>query len=41
VKSQDIRVGDIVHVKDGMEFPCDLVLIGSSQADGGCFVMVQ
>jgi len=38
VQSQDISVGDIVYVTAGCEFPCDLVLLASSNPDGDCFV---
>jgi phospholipid-translocating ATPase len=39
--SQDIRVGDIVYLAGDCEIPCDLVLLGSSEQDGCCFVQVR
>eukprot|EP00698_Gefionella_okellyi_P017027 TRINITY_DN4930_c0_g2_i1.p1 TRINITY_DN4930_c0_g2~~TRINITY_DN4930_c0_g2_i1.p1 ORF type:complete len:1133 (+),score=217.67 TRINITY_DN4930_c0_g2_i1:38-3436(+) len=38
IQSQDIRVGDVLRIIDGAEFPCDLVVIGTSNPDGSCFV---
>eukprot|EP00043_Microstomoeca_roanoka_P007675 m.74086 g.74086 ORF g.74086 m.74086 type:complete len:1280 (-) comp13926_c0_seq1:27-3866(-) len=35
---QDVRVGDIVKVLDGEEFPCDLVLLASSLPSHDCFI---
>ncbi|PJF18500.1 Phospholipid-transporting ATPase [Paramicrosporidium saccamoebae] len=35
---KDICVGEIVKVRDGQEFPADLVLIMSSSEDGDCYV---
>eukprot|EP00736_Rhodelphis_marinus_P009470 Rmarinus@m.21668 len=34
----EVRVGDVVHVTDGNEFPADLVLLSSSSDEGTCFV---
>ncbi|XP_022246740.1 probable phospholipid-transporting ATPase IF isoform X2 [Limulus polyphemus] len=36
--SQDIRVGDIVKVKSDEEFPCDLVMLSSSDGGGVCYI---
>lgn len=38
IHSEDIEVGDIVKVKDGESFPCDLVLLSSSHKMGKCSV---
>ncbi|EGD82884.1 hypothetical protein PTSG_12035 [Salpingoeca rosetta] len=38
INYQDVRVGDIVKVLDGEEFPCDLVLLSSSIASHDCFI---
>ncbi|XP_076350906.1 phospholipid-transporting ATPase IF-like isoform X2 [Tachypleus tridentatus] len=38
IRSQDIRVGDIVKVKSDEEFPCDLVMLSSSDAGGVCYI---
>ncbi|XP_061482642.1 phospholipid-transporting ATPase IH isoform X2 [Rhineura floridana] len=37
-QSHKLRVGDIVMVKENETFPCDLILLSSSRADGTCFV---
>lgn len=34
----DIRVGDVIHVLADEVFPCDLLLLSSSEASGECFV---
>ena len=41
IKSQDIRVGDIVRVNKDEMFPADLVLISTSNPDGKCFVLTS
>eukprot|EP00850_Spirogloea_muscicola_P014225 SM000100S09452 [mRNA] locus=s100:441754:450844:- [translate_table: standard] len=38
VKSQDIRVGDLVWLQKNDEAPCDLVMLCCSQPSGHCFV---
>ncbi|ORX88939.1 phospholipid-translocating P-type ATPase [Basidiobolus meristosporus CBS 931.73] len=38
IKCQDIRVGDIVRVEQGIEIPCDMVLLRSSDLDGTCYI---
>ncbi len=35
---KDIHVGDIVRVLDNEEFPSDLVMLHSSNADGNCYI---
>lgn len=35
---KEVRVGDLVRVKDGEYFPADLLLISSSGPDGICYV---
>ncbi|XP_074048158.1 phospholipid-transporting ATPase IH isoform X1 [Macrotis lagotis] len=37
-QSRNLRVGDIVMVKDGETFPCDLIFLSSSREDGTCYV---
>lgn len=39
ITSKDILVGDIVHLVDGQEVPCDLVLLHCPQPRGNVFVM--
>ena len=41
VKSEDIRVGDIVRVGKDETFPADLVLVSTSNSDGKCFVLTS
>lgn len=38
ISSQDIKVGDIVLVRCEEGFPCDLVLLSSSEPDGECHI---
>ena len=38
VKWQDVRVGDVVEVRDGEEFPADLLLISTAKPQGLCYV---
>ena len=38
MKSKDVHVGDIVRVKRDEGFPCDLVLISTSNSEGKCYV---
>lgn len=38
IPSQYIRVGDIIRVEDNGEFPCDMVLLQSSEPFGFCYV---
>ena len=38
VKSQNLRVGDLIVVKEGEEFPADLVLLSSSKKIGTAFI---
>ncbi|KAI3661015.1 hypothetical protein MP638_004050 [Amoeboaphelidium occidentale] len=40
-KSRDICVGDILCVKDNEEFPCDMVLIHSSESTRSCYVLTS
>lgn len=35
---REVKVGDIVYVKDGDFFPCDLVLLSSSEPQAVCYV---
>ncbi|KAH9743902.1 phospholipid-transporting ATPase 2 [Citrus sinensis] len=41
IQSQDIRVGNIVWLRENDEVPCDLVLIGTSDPQGVCYVEVM
>lgn len=38
VQAQDIHVGNIVWLRENDEVPCDLVLIGTSEPQGVCYV---
>lgn len=38
IQSQDIRVGNIVWLRENDEVPCDLVLIGTSDPQGVCYI---
>lgn len=38
IKSQDIHVGNIVWLRENDEVPCDLILIGTSDPQGLCYV---
>ncbi|KAF9609991.1 hypothetical protein IFM89_019555 [Coptis chinensis] len=38
IQAQEIRVGDIVWLRENDEVPCDLVLIGSSDLQGSCYI---
>ncbi|XP_032795610.1 phospholipid-transporting ATPase IF-like isoform X1 [Daphnia magna] len=38
VQSQNIHVGDIVRVKRDESFPCDLVLVSTSNNEGKCYI---
>uniref|UniRef100_A0A7N8XSM5 Phospholipid-transporting ATPase n=1 Tax=Mastacembelus armatus TaxID=205130 RepID=A0A7N8XSM5_9TELE len=37
-ESENIKVGDVVEVKEDETFPCDLILLQSSRDDDTCFV---
>ncbi|TRY75598.1 hypothetical protein TCAL_01615, partial [Tigriopus californicus] len=39
IKSKEIQVGDLLRLEDNEDFPCDLVLLSSSNAQGKCYVM--
>lgn len=38
IQAQEIRVGDIVWLRENDEVPCDLVLLGTSESQGACFL---
>ncbi|KAJ8424435.1 hypothetical protein Cgig2_002747 [Carnegiea gigantea] len=38
IQAQDIRVGNIVWLRENDEIPCDLVLLGTSDPQGVCYV---
>jgi len=40
IQAQDIRVGNIVWLRENDEIPCDLVLLGTSDPQGVCYVEV-
>jgi len=35
---KEIKVGDIVRIERGDGFPADLILLGSSEPEGVCYV---
>ena len=37
ISSWEIKVGDILKIKDEMTFPCDMAMLASS-AEGDCFI---
>ncbi|KJE93765.1 ATPase [Capsaspora owczarzaki ATCC 30864] len=39
IQNEQIHVGDIVRIVDGQEFPCDLTLLSTSDADGHCYTI--
>ncbi|KAL4220158.1 putative phospholipid-transporting ATPase IF [Mactra antiquata] len=38
IKSMHIKVGDIVRVKSNKSFPCDMVMLSSSDPEGKCYI---
>lgn len=38
IQAQDIRVGNIVWLRENDEAPCDLVLLGTSDPQGVCYI---
>ncbi|KAH7683027.1 P-type ATPase subfamily IV protein [Dioscorea alata] len=38
IQAQDIHVGDVVWLRENDEVPCDLVLIGTSDPQGICYI---
>ncbi len=36
IKSKDIHVGDIIRIDEEDSFPCDLILLSSSNPEGKC-----
>ncbi|XP_010556845.1 PREDICTED: phospholipid-transporting ATPase 2 [Tarenaya hassleriana] len=38
IQAQDIQVGNIVWLRENDEVPCDLVLLGTSDSQGVCYV---
>jgi hypothetical protein len=40
IQAQDILVGNIIWLRENDEVPCDLVLIGTSDPQGVCYVEV-
>lgn len=41
IQAQDIQVGNIVWLRENDEVPCDLVLLGTSDPQGVCYVEVD
>lgn len=41
VQSQYIAVGDVVCVREDQEFPCDLVVLSTSDKAGNCYIQVR
>lgn len=41
IQAQEIEVGDLVWVHENDEIPCDLVLLGTSEPMGVCYVEVS
>ncbi|XP_074657516.1 phospholipid-transporting ATPase IF-like isoform X2 [Tubulanus polymorphus] len=41
IKSEDIKVGDIVRVQMNQGFPCDMVMLSSHQDDGQCYIQTM
>ena len=39
IESKDVRVGDILAVKNKEKFPCDVLLLSTSSLAGKCYVM--
>jgi phospholipid-translocating ATPase len=39
VQSQQIVVGDLLYLEDGMHLPCDVALLWTSDPEGGAFTM--
>ena len=39
IHSQEVQVGDILCVEDGDEFPCDMLLLSSSNPNGKVTIM--
>ena len=39
IQSQHIQVGDVIFVEDGDEFPCDMLLLSSSNPNGKVTIM--
>ena len=38
IRSEDIKVGDILRVEEDDSFPCDLVLLSAANDEGKCFI---
>ena len=39
IKSKDVRVGDILAVKNKEKFACDVLILSTSSLTGKCYVM--
>lgn len=38
IESKDIHVGDIIRVDEDDSFPCDIILLASSNEEGKCYI---
>ncbi|MCO5576970.1 hypothetical protein L7F22_030791 [Adiantum nelumboides] len=41
ISAEDINVGDIVWFRENEEVPCDLVLLGTSEHQGICYIEIK
>ena len=41
IRSDEVKVGDILLIEDGQIFPADLLLLNSSFEDGTCFIQTS
>lgn len=41
IQWSEIHVGDIIMVKKDEAFPADMILIGSSNPEGHCYIMTS
>lgn len=39
IQSQDVKVGDILCIEDGDDFPCDMLILSSSNPNGKVSIM--
>ena len=38
IQWKDISIGDVLRIKDGKQFPADLILLSSSEPQGICYI---
>lgn len=41
IQAQEIEVGDLVWLHENDEIPCDLVLLGTAESIGLCYIEVS